>query len=262
MHIAKHFNTLGGTLKQSGRPYYCTLLGEQHLPAVMKLQADVFAALKPHEKNYILPKSAAALTGFLNGEKGQMVGMMAGGQLVAQGMLYYPQDQGAQSGMTDCPGWPEAPEKAGVVMGTIVHPASRGNHLYQKMHSALCDLAALQGRPDVMGETVAQNTYSWPGIFAVGGFIVSTGEDKSDGCQLFNYRFSDPHHPVLTGEPSLALCPKTQFNEIGALLNEGKMIGIGITPDTKLLLSPHDGWQPKTAAHPKKSLIHLLAGAA
>ena len=250
-----------GFLKHSGTAYKCMVLGEQHLPAVMQLQSDVIADLGEEHKNYIVPKSEAQFQAFLSRKDGVMLGVVADGKLLAQGLLYWPKNTGADSGLADFNAWPGALNTTAVLLGTLVHPSARGNNLQLLVHQVRIQLAQQQGRTGILGETSAENVFSWPNALRAGAYIVSTGVDPDDGCKLFNYRFSQDKMPVLTQEAPQALSPVTQFNTISQMLNSGQAVGVGITADKSILVQTHQGWTTKPGAR-KAYVLHPAAGVA
>ena len=234
-----------GFLINSGKSYTCQLLDETHLPAVMKLQTTIIENLAPGQKNFILPKTAAEFSGFLTKDKGLMVGVIAEGRLIAQGLLYWPTDTGPGSGMTDCPNWPGSVAKSAVIMGMLVDPQERGNNLQQILQQVRVDLAKRYNRQEILGETSAANAFSLINAMQAGAYVVSAGRDPEDDCQLLNFRFSHMHQPQLTQKPPTTLSLATQFNQISRALATGKVVGVGVTPDKSLILRTHNGWKPK-----------------
>lgn len=249
-----------GTLKHSGAPYICTMLHEADLKAVMQLQADVLADLTPEHRNFILPKSEKDFLGFLSKKKGVVVGVLSQGKLIAQSLLFWPQDTGAQSGLTDCPNWPGSADNAAVLMGMLVHPTARGNGLQQMLHGVRYELAARHHRNEALCETAAANSFSTKNCLRSGAYVISAGQDPEDGCELLNFRYSNTHHPLLTDAPPLVISPLTQFNKLSEALANEDVVGVGMTADQSLILRQHNGWAPKSAAA-KLSHCPVLTGA-
>lgn len=261
------FNTLAhrktlafGTLKYSGQPYVCNTLHEVDLSAVMHLQADVLADLTPEHRNFILPKSEQDFLGFLSKKKGVVVGVLSQGKLIAQSLLFWPQDTAAKSGLTDCPNWPTSADNSAVLMGMLVHPSARGNGLQQVLHGVRYDLAAQHHRNEALCETAAANTFSTKNCLRSGAYVISTGQDPEDGCELLNFRYSNTHHPMLTDAPPLVISPLTEFNKLSEVLANDEVVGVGVMANQSLVLRQHNGWAPMASA-PKLNHYPALTGA-
>src|ERR1700744_3978314 len=111
-----------GTLKD-GRVWHAVLLEPTHIKHIAARHADAIAALGPHEKTFMLPKSEEYFKKHLaKGDGNTIIAIVSGGQIVAQGVVRHPTTADPADGMVDMK-MPRDKDKESLLQALSVSPA-------------------------------------------------------------------------------------------------------------------------------------------
>jgi len=173
-------------LVKTGEAAIAEVLTLEHLPAVLALHETTRAALPDDQKMFVLPQSPAYFEKFLAGKGGAMLGVTAGGTLIAQLVLMGPltlEDAIANRAVTRNEiafHHVGALDDIVAVKSMAVHPEYRGNELSQHLLAGALELPLLTQVDHVFAQISVDNVRSWE-LFLKNGFgIVAAGVDPGD----------------------------------------------------------------------------------
>ena len=176
---------LDAGLLQNAVPYEIVLLGPEHLDHIHALHAATVASLGPDEKVYMLPKSRDYLEYHMHkGDGNGAIGIVSGGQLVAQILVYHPTTADID-GMLAQPPAGVAAEEITVLGGACVAPGYRGNGFMNQLVWHWLDHSALCGRTHAVADVDVHNTASWAAFIRGGLSLESVMTDPRDGGTIY-----------------------------------------------------------------------------
>jgi RimJ/RimL family protein N-acetyltransferase len=180
-----NLTVLGEGLLQNAIPYQVVLLGPEHLDHIHALHAATIASLKPGEKVYMLPKSRGYLDHHLHKGGGNgAIGIVSGGQLVAQILVYHPSASDIDGILAQPPAGVAA-EEITVLGGACVAPGYRGNGLMNLLVNNWLDYSAGCGRTHAVADVDVHNTASWAAFIRGGLSLESLMIDPRDGGTIY-----------------------------------------------------------------------------
>jgi hypothetical protein len=175
-----------GFLKKTGALYVMCLLSADMIPQIMALQERVYDRLSGAEKSFIVPKKRAFFEAHL-AQGHPIIGVFAGTKLIAQSIIRAPSTQDPETGMVDMPELDGMDvNSVSILQGVLCDPEYRGNNLMDKMVSHWVLWAGRNERPNAIAEIEVRNHHSWSVFLKHGLWLVSIGEDQSDGAKLYN----------------------------------------------------------------------------
>lgn len=191
----------------------------------MQLQAVIYDALRPEEKNFIVPKKPTQFEKMLT-HTGRMLGIFSRGSsqnwLVGYGGIAFPHQ-----------GWPTAdmivppteirtnPTQMAVLQNMVVHPNFRGQGIQQEMIRASLEICNDQGRNHVYAEIAVPNIASLKSFISTGFYVTLSDIDPVDACPLL-YAYRDLRREGLGFvKATSTINPMQDFTEAQRLLSSG-----------------------------------------
>ncbi len=176
---------LDSGLLQNAVPYEVVLLGPEQLDHIHALHAATIAILGPDEKVYMLPKSRDYLEHHMHkGDGNGAIGIVSGGQLVAQILVYHPTSADFDGMLAQPPAGVPA-EEITILGGACVAPGYRGNGLMNLLVTEWLDHAARHGRTHALADVDVHNTASWAAFIRGGLSLESLMTDPRDGGTIY-----------------------------------------------------------------------------
>jgi len=176
---------LDAGLLQNAVPYEIVLLGPEQLDHIHALHAATIDSLKPDEKVYMLPKSREYLDHHMHkGDGNGAIGIVSGGRLVAQILVYHPTASDIDGILAQPPAG-VAPEEITVLGGACVAPGYRGNGFMNLLVNNWLDYSARCGRTHAVADIDVHNTASWAAFIRAGLSLESMMTDPRDGGTIY-----------------------------------------------------------------------------
>jgi len=180
-----NLTVLDAGLLQNAVPYEIVLLGPEHLDHIHAMHNATIAGLGPDEKTYVLPKSREYLDHHMHKGGGNgAIGIVSGGELVAQILVYHPTSADIDGVLAQLPAGVAA-EEVTVLGGASVAPGYRGNGLMNQLVWQWLDHSARWGRTHAVADVVVGNTASWAAFIRGGLSLEALMTDPRDGSTIY-----------------------------------------------------------------------------
>jgi hypothetical protein len=175
-----------GKLKTDGRDYTVGFIGKSNIDHMHRFLSESVDGLPSEDKSFLFKKPRAFFDKlFAPGSESRVIGIVSGGRLVAQSIVFQPGPNDSSSGMTDMV-MPGPLSTLSLFQGVCVASDMRGNDLMGTMAQAWLDYAAQTGRKHALVEVDVRNIASWSSLIKRGLSLHSIGIDKSDGSVIYN----------------------------------------------------------------------------
>lgn len=205
------------------------------IPEILDLQQIVYDDLGDHEKAFIVPKDLGKLTHHFN-SGGAGFGLSNGIHMIAQSLIYMPQNSDARAGVLGVPVHSNKLQSS-VIQGLLVHPHFRGNKLAHHLVQTWKDFMISLDKPHILAEVATENIQSWAVFLDKGLLIACHAYDPEDQIDLYTLH-GNLHQPTTPCDPEY-LVNMHNIETIKDLLAQGY---VGHVWEKGLI--PHIGFSP------------------
>jgi ribosomal protein S18 acetylase RimI-like enzyme len=219
------------SLQKTGEKATIQVLTQADLAQVMALHEEVRAALSDEQKMFLLPQNADYFEKFLSQKSGVMLGISAGGKLIAQLALMGPlslDDISTRHSITrnDVTFHHVEPLDSVIAIKSMtVSPNYRGNELSQHILTAALELPLIKTADHAFAQISVENTRSWE-LFLKNGFgVVAAGIDPVDKKPRFILQKPAQNFSFDMAPSADDVSPTDDFSAIIRLTQRDALIG-------------------------------------